>query len=380
VARALRIEFEGAFYHLCGRGNARQRIFSDDKDCAKFIELLIESLDRYDVAVHAYVLMGNHYHLIGETRCANLGRWMHWLTTAYTVYFNRRHRRVGHLFQGRYKSIVLEAEGYLLSLSRYVHLNPVRGRVIGKGDPVERRKRLRSWRWSSYPGYAGLIKPESWITHERVMEELGGSKAGRALEYRRFVEEGLLREIENPLEAAKWQTALGREEFLRRMADLLQARDKQEEREMPSLRRLRGRPEFEFILERVARKYRCTRQVLCSRGKRGNEARAVAMVLIWDCCGMSLREVGELFGGVQYTAIAQMIARTRAKDAKKGLRFKLSKLLGECQSEDLTPELLVCRWPIFGCADAEWNQSDPSGESITTAFAHSASGAAYCSR
>src|ERR1700730_923313 len=125
MARPLRIEFEGALYHVTGRGNAQQRVFDDQKDCAKFVQLLVESLERYDVALHAFVLMGNHYHLIGETRRANLGRWMHWLTTAYTVYFNRRHHHAGHLFQGRYKSIVLEAEGYLLTLSRYLHLNPV---------------------------------------------------------------------------------------------------------------------------------------------------------------------------------------------------------------------------------------------------------------
>src|SRR5437016_13122711 len=158
MARPLRIEFEGAFYHVCGRGNARQSIFANDGDRTKFLQLLIESIERYDVALHAYVLMGNHYHLIAETRRANLGRWMHWLTTAYTVYFNRRHRRAGHLFQGRYKSIVVDAEGYLLSLSRYVHLNPVRGKVMGRGDPVERRKQLRGWRWSSYRRYGGLAK------------------------------------------------------------------------------------------------------------------------------------------------------------------------------------------------------------------------------
>src|SRR5438552_13011280 len=93
MARPLRVEFEGALYHLTGRGNARQRIFSDDKDCARFVELLGQSLERYDVALQAYVLMGNHYHLIAETHRANLGRWMHWLSTAYTVYFNRRDRK-----------------------------------------------------------------------------------------------------------------------------------------------------------------------------------------------------------------------------------------------------------------------------------------------
>jgi REP-associated tyrosine transposase len=180
MARPLRIEFEGALYHLTGRGNARQRIFADEVDCAKFIELLAASLERYEVRLHGYVLMGNHYHLIAETRRANLGRWMHWLTTSYTIYFNRRHGRVGHLFQGRYKSVVVEAEGYLLSLSRYVHLNPVRGPVIGKGEPLERRQRLRGWRWSSYRGYGGLGKAEAWVSQARVLGEMGGPPKGGA--------------------------------------------------------------------------------------------------------------------------------------------------------------------------------------------------------
>jgi len=329
MARPLRVEFEGALYHLTGRGNARQRIFADEKDCAKFVQLLIESLQRYDVALHGYVLMGNHYHLMAETRRANLGRWMHWLSTAYTVYFNRRHRQVGHLFQGRYKSIVVEAEGYLLSLSRYVHLNPVRGKVIGRGDPVERRRRLRAWRWSSYRGYSGLAKAEPWVTQDRVLGEIGGRPKERRLRYRRFVEEGLLREIESPLEAVSWQTALGREHFLQRLKDHVQ-RKGQAHREVPALRQLRRRPEAQTILAGVAEAYGCSRNELLQRGPRGNEARAVAMVLVWDCCGLSLREIGELFGGAGYTAVAQMIGRTREKDEKGTLQFKLDELMRKC--------------------------------------------------
>lgn len=324
------MEFEGAVYHLTGRGNARQRIFADEKDCARFVELLVESLGRYDVALHAYVLMGNHYHLIAETRRPNLGRWMHWLTTAYTVYFNRRHRRGGHLFQGRYKSIVVDAEGYLLSLSRYVHLNPVRGKVIGPGDPVERRRRLRGWRWSSYGGYSGLAKAEAWVTQERVLGEIGGARKARRLGYRRFVEEGLLQEIQSPWEAVQWQTALGREHFLQRLKDHVEKK-KQAHRELPALRQLRGRPEAQWILGCVARAYDCSKKELLQPGIRGNEARAVAMVMVWDCCGMSLKEVCELFGGTGYTAIAQMIRRTREKDRKDALKFKLPALLRKCK-------------------------------------------------
>jgi putative transposase len=329
VARPLRIEFEGALYHLTGRGNARQEVFADQADCAKFVQLLVESLERYDVALHGYVLMGNHYHLMAETRRANLSRWMHWLTTAYTVYFNRRHRRVGHLFQSRYKSIVVEAEGYCLSLSRYLHLNPVRGKVIGRGDPLERRKRLRASRWSSYRGYSGLARPEPWMSQERVLGEMGGPHKGRQLRYRRFVEEGLVREIENPLEAVKWQAALGGEGFLRKLSDRLKG-GKEQHREVPSLRKLQPRVEAQVIIECVVQAYQCAKAEVLKRGRRGNEARAVAMVLIWDCCGMRLREIGELFDGAGYTAVAQMIARTREKDRRNALRFKLGKLMDIC--------------------------------------------------
>jgi REP element-mobilizing transposase RayT len=328
VARPLRIEFAGALYHLTGRGNARQAIFLDQKDYAKFVQLLMDSIERYDVSLHAYVLMGNHYHLMAQTEKANLGRWMHWLSTTYTIYFNRRHRRVGHLFQGRYKSILVEAEGYLLTLSRYLHLNPVRGRVIGRGNPAQRRKRLRGWAWSSYPAYGGLSKAPSWLSQELVLGEMGGRVGQRRMRYRRFVEEGLLREIENPLEAVAWQAVLGREHFVQRLRDRVTRR--KEHREVPGLRQLRRQREVQPILAGVAKAYRCSKEELLRPGTKGNEARAVAMVLIWDGCGMKLREIGKLFGGTGYTAVAQMIARTKAKDRRQRLRFRLQGLIEKC--------------------------------------------------
>src|SRR5438045_1541891 len=136
---------------------------------------------------------------------------MHWLLTSYTISFNKRHRRSGHLFQGRYKSFLVEEGNYLLGLSRYVHLNPVRGVLLGRGDPAQRRRRLRAFKWSSYPGYAGLGKPFDFIEDEQVFGELGGPARARGLRYRRFVEEGLVREIENPFTAVHWQAVLGSE-------------------------------------------------------------------------------------------------------------------------------------------------------------------------
>jgi putative transposase len=131
VARPLRVEFEGAIYHLLARGNARQRIFADDADRTKFLELLRSSAARFEIVLHGFVLMGNHFHLLAQTRQANLSRWMHWLMVSYTVHFNWRHARSGHLFQGRYKSLLVEGGEYLLGLSRYLHLNP--GARLGLG-------------------------------------------------------------------------------------------------------------------------------------------------------------------------------------------------------------------------------------------------------
>src|SRR2546422_10640165 len=228
MARPLRIEFEDALYHLCARGNERQRIFRDERDRAQFAELLERSRARYRVAVLAFVLMGNHFHLIAQTHRPNLARWMHWLMVSYSVYFNWRHQRSGHLFQGRYKSFLVESDSgdYLVSLSRYLHLNPVRGRALGAGTPAERRARLRQYRWSSYPGYGGLKRQFRFVQEKRILEQIGGGgQNARRLSYRRYGEGGLLRERERPWGAGEWETVLGSEAFVRRRQKRMQGKE-----------------------------------------------------------------------------------------------------------------------------------------------------------
>ena len=331
MARPLRIEYEGALYHLCGRGNRRERIFEDEQDCHLFLELLAESLPRYQVALHAFVLMGNHYHLLAQTKQANLGRWMHWLVTSYTIGFNGRHRRVGHLFQGRYKSIVVEAEGYLLSLSRYLHLNPVRGAQRGRGELKERRERLRAWRWSSYRGYAGLAKPEAMVSEELLFGEFGARRNERRVRYRRFVEEGLLEVVRSPFEEAKWQAVLGSEDFQQRMRDRLEDLP-QRRREVKAVREvLDGGKLREKIVKLVAGKYGLTAKGVREQSGRSQEAKGVAMTLVWDRCGMSLRELGEYFGGLDYAAAAQQIHRTRQRAAQSRLQKGWKQLQKNCQ-------------------------------------------------
>ena len=253
MARSLRVQFEGAIYHLCARGNARERIFRGERDRAHFVELLQDSTQRFDVSIICFVLMGNHFHLVAQTRRANLTRWMHWLSVAYTVYFNRRHQRSGHLFQGRFKSFLVQGgDGYLLTLSRYVHLNPVRGMSLGRGTPSERRERLRAFPWSTYRGYADLGRQFPFVEETSVLNEMGLSVRKRRLEYRRFVEEGLVREIENPFEAVQWQAVLGSESFAQKIRDRVQRMNTQG-REIRSLRQMKPQLSAERVLDRVSK-------------------------------------------------------------------------------------------------------------------------------
>ena len=329
MARPLRLEFEDAIYHITARGNRRERIFASDADRARFLELLARSLERFEVELHAYVLLPNHFHLLARTRRANLSRWMHWVMVTYTISFNRRHGKVGHLFQGRYKSLLVEGGSYLLELSRYLHLNPVRGRVIGIGDPKERRERLRAYRWSSYRGYAGLSKQSSFVNEEMVLGEFGGPRGPkRRLRYRRFVEEGLLREIENPAEAAQWQAVLGSEGFVQRVRDKMQPQ-REKRREVKALRRgTRGRDPL-AIIGRVASHHDLPIGRLLRGKEYGLQARSIAMWTVWHLCELTLREIGAIFGGRDYAAVAQRIRRIDRDDAiQKGLK----KLLQECQN------------------------------------------------
>ena len=181
MARSVRLEYPWALYHVTARGNRRDWIYLDDVDRRRFEETLAQAVERFNWVVFAYCLMGNHYHLLVETPDANLGRGMQWLNGVYTQRFNRRHRRVGHVLQGRYKAILVERESYLLELARYIVLNPVRAHLID--DPAD-------WEWSSYRATAGFSDAASWLSTDRVLDEFGPA-ASRRQAYRRFVHEGI---------------------------------------------------------------------------------------------------------------------------------------------------------------------------------------------
>jgi REP element-mobilizing transposase RayT len=179
MPRKLRVEYEGALYHVTNRGDRREPIFKDDTDRQRFLETLGECCAKTDWQVHALCLMPNHFHLVVETPKANLVAGMKWFLGTYTGRFNRRHKLVGHLFSGRYKSLVVDGSGngYLRTVCDYVHLNPVRAKMLSRESP------LRSYRWSSYPWY--VAPPGNrpvWLRVDRVFGEMGipkDSKAGR---------------------------------------------------------------------------------------------------------------------------------------------------------------------------------------------------------
>jgi putative transposase len=329
MARPLRIEFEEALYHITARGNRRERIFASDADHARFLEIVARSLPRFGVEVHAYVLLPNHFHLLVKTRRANLSRWMHLVMVTYTISFNRRHDKVGHLFQGRYKSLLVEGGSYLLGLSRYLHLNPVRGKMLGTGNPRERRERLRKYPWSSYRGYAGLSRQEEFVTEELVLGELDArgvrESKGR---YRRFVEEGLVREIENPAEAARWQAVLGSEGFLQRVRDKMQPQ-REKRREVKALRRGTTGPDALAIIGRVAAHYDLPIERLLRGKEYGLQARSIAMWTVWQVCELTLRDIGTIFGGMDYAAVAQRVRRIERDNT---VQRDLKRLLQECQN------------------------------------------------
>ena len=181
MARSLRLEYPSALYHVTARGNRREWIYLDNQDHRRFEETLVQAVERFNWVVFAYCLMGNHYHLLVETPDGNLGRGMQWLNGVYTQRFNRRHHRVGHVLQGRYKAILVEREPYLLELARYIVLNPVRAHLVD--DPAD-------WDWSSYRATAGFSGSASCLSTDRILDEFGSSP-NRHQAYRRFVHEGI---------------------------------------------------------------------------------------------------------------------------------------------------------------------------------------------
>ena len=226
MARPLRVQFEGAAYHVTARGNERRAIFRDDTDRKRFVQTLGEAAERFGLAVHAYCLMPNHYHLLLATPRANLSRAVGWLQTTYAVRHNRRHDRCGHLVQGRFKAHLIDADAYARRLVRYVHLNPVRPRDRRKPVPADRREPFEAYAWSSHRAYAGTAargEAPQWLCTEWL--SYWGEGSGRIKGARQAYAADLAacfgQPIDSPLADLRGGLVLGGDALWQRARDLI---------------------------------------------------------------------------------------------------------------------------------------------------------------
>jgi putative transposase len=316
MARPLRVDIEDGWYHVTGRGDHRQEIFIDEQDHRHFVELLEEMSGRFRVGVQAYVCMGNHYHAMVRTPEANLSRAIQWLNISYSVWFNKRHGVSGHVFQGRFKSIVVEGEAWGLELSQYVHLNPVRIKALGQGkreraadragvsraptpEEVKRRiEKLRGYRWSSYRAYAGYCGKPAWLDTDTLLARAGGTA-----KYRERAEDRIRQGVkETPWEQVKLGMALGTVEFARK----IQARLKTG-REMPEKKRWRKQAGFEDVVGVVERLSGELWSAFCER--HGDKRRDLVLWVARRCTGLTLAELGRKAGGMDYAAVTMAVRR-----------------------------------------------------------------------
>jgi putative transposase len=206
MSRQLRIQHKGALYHITARGNARADIYRDDRDRLEFLEILRKARNRYNCIIYAYCLMDNHYHLLIETPDANLSQFMRQLNSVYTQRFNFNYKQTGHIFEGRFKSIMVQKDLYLLELSRYIVLNPVRAGMV---------RAAKDWPWSSYRATAGLVDTYKWLTTDWILATFSKKKKAAIQQYRTFVADG--RNQPKPWGDLKNQIYLGDDNFVDEM-------------------------------------------------------------------------------------------------------------------------------------------------------------------
>jgi len=278
MARPLRVQYEGAVYHVTSRGNAREKIFLTDDDRRRFLNVLDDVVSRYGWICHAYCLMSNHYHLLIETPAANLSRGMQFLNGVYTQSFNRHHKRVGHLLQGRFKAILVEKETHLLELARYVVLNPVRAKMV---------RSARDWPWSSYRATSGQTEALQLLTVDWILSQFDPVRAGAIRAYRRFVSQGRGISAWNDLRAG---SLLGSEAFVEHMRPLLL--DTPLDPEILRRERVAARPSLEALFSNVSDK--------TTRDERIHQA--------VRCHHYKLREVGDHVG-LHFSSISVIAKR-----------------------------------------------------------------------
>lgn len=285
MSRSLRIQYPGAIYHVMTLGNDRKSIFLDERDRRFFLHSLAAILDEYNAVLYAYCLMSTHYHLLVETRDPNLAMLMRQVNGIYSRWFNHRHVQVGHVFKGRYVSRLVERQTYLLEVSRYIALNPVRAGMV---------RRPELFAWSGYRATAGYDPSPEWLSRGAVLEMVGGrNRRERERRYRGFVLEGL-RGMENTPAGPAMPAVWGSDRFQQKLRK--QARPSTGKREISRAQRFVGRPPLGELVDRV----------------RGRDERDRAIWRAYKACGYSMTAIGGQLG-LSCSRVSRIVEEQRQK-------------------------------------------------------------------
>ena len=305
MARPLRIEYPGAFYHVIQRGIERRAIFTSDIDREKFLCYLNASFLAYKAVFHTYVLMNNHYHLILETPQANLSKIMHYINTGYAAYYNAKHKRAGHLYQGRFKAILVDKDEYLHYLSCYIHLNPVRAGIV---------KFPEEYRYSSYKYFISDNKPPQWLNTSLILSMFSNNTAKAKRLYRQFVADNAGKERDVIKNNIKNGFVLGNDDFFELIKAKIDAT--KNDSELPILKEVKCKegPSMEYI--------RSTVNKIIGHDKR--LARSVSIYLSRKYTQKTNNEIATFYGKIGYTGVSQTYRRM---EDRRGENRDLEKLI-----------------------------------------------------
>jgi len=307
MTRPLRVQYPDALYHVTNRGNERKAIFNDDADRREFLNILSQSIETYGIILHSFVLMKNHWHLLAQTPLGNLGEFMRHFNITYTSHYNRRHKRVGHLYQGRYKSFLVDIDSYLSQVSRYIHLNPVQVSGMKKIEPAKRLHSLWNYKWSSLPGYTSKAKKLDFVEYSTVLAEYGGDTPTGRKRYKKQIIEDLTAGLAIK-DKVIGQSILGSEDFVSWVRETFLENHK--DRERPGVRKIHRYLSVEKVLT-VVEKETDSKDALQATGT----TRQIVMTALYKYAGINNREIGNLLG-VDYSTVSQGRKRLRNKAEK----------------------------------------------------------------
>jgi len=288
MARPCRLQGENIFYHITSRGDNRKKIYISEYDCKKFLEYVLAAKDKYKFYLYAYALMPNHYHLFIETLRPNLSRIMQYINTSYTAYYNKKRHKSGHLFQGRYKSIVVDEDNYFMELTRYIHLNPVRAGIV---------KLPQEYKWSSFRGYIDK-RGDGYVDKEQI----GQYFDMKPETYRQFVLEGVNKN-DNLFRNVYAGFLLGPAKFIKDKLEYL--KDQAEKEEISYRKCLNWQVEKDGVINAIVKYYGRSLEEISNDKRRPMRKKKIAIYLMKKFTNLTNNEIGKVFG-MSYSAISKV--------------------------------------------------------------------------